>query len=238
MRIWDISPGYLSRQSLLGEHRELHGLYAILTLGKQGYAHHPETVRWVGCVAALMRRHLMLAEEMRLRGYTDRTPLNTPSVSPLQWPACFIDSPQEQLQLLLAKYQGQSLGRIPFPRSAQELWAQHKYSVMARDQALYRSLGKAVARMRHGKEQDDLAATLVAILRQEATSGHVYNAIQHLWGYVAHDATALEQKAAESSSVIMFAQVQRLAMRLKVPYLLSSTALSDIAVLLSFLLRE
>ena len=30
MRIWDVNPGYLNRQSLLGEHRELHGIYIIL----------------------------------------------------------------------------------------------------------------------------------------------------------------------------------------------------------------
>lgn len=26
MRIWDVDSGYLARQQLLGEHRELHGL--------------------------------------------------------------------------------------------------------------------------------------------------------------------------------------------------------------------
>jgi len=31
MRIWDIHPGYLNRQSLLGEHRELHGIFSIIT---------------------------------------------------------------------------------------------------------------------------------------------------------------------------------------------------------------
>jgi len=30
MRLWDINPGYLNRQSLLGEHRELHGIVSIL----------------------------------------------------------------------------------------------------------------------------------------------------------------------------------------------------------------
>ena len=43
MRIWDLSPGYLNRGSLLGEHRELHGLHSIIVNGKKGYANHPET---------------------------------------------------------------------------------------------------------------------------------------------------------------------------------------------------
>ncbi|HEX4568534.1 MAG TPA: pyrimidine dimer DNA glycosylase/endonuclease V [Vicinamibacterales bacterium] len=38
MRIWDVAAGYLNRQSLLGEHRELHGLHNIVTLGRRGYA--------------------------------------------------------------------------------------------------------------------------------------------------------------------------------------------------------
>ena len=29
MRIWDIDPGFLNDKSLLGEHRELHGLMSI-----------------------------------------------------------------------------------------------------------------------------------------------------------------------------------------------------------------
>ncbi|MGH8274795.1 MAG: pyrimidine dimer DNA glycosylase/endonuclease V [Gammaproteobacteria bacterium] len=75
MRIWDISPGYLNRQSLLGEHRELHGLYNILTQNKRGYSRHPETLRWVGAADALAWRHALLGAEMRLRGYVDRRPL-------------------------------------------------------------------------------------------------------------------------------------------------------------------
>jgi hypothetical protein len=66
MRIWDLSPGYLNRQSLLGEHRELHGIYSILTNGKVGYARHPETLRWARSRSGLSVRHRQLAAEMRL----------------------------------------------------------------------------------------------------------------------------------------------------------------------------
>lgn len=30
MRVWDLSPGHLNDRSLLGEHRELHGIVSIL----------------------------------------------------------------------------------------------------------------------------------------------------------------------------------------------------------------
>jgi hypothetical protein len=75
MRIWDVSPAILCRQHLLGEHRELHGLWNILTQGKAGYSRHPETVRWRGKLAALYRRHEALVEEMDQRDYRHASPL-------------------------------------------------------------------------------------------------------------------------------------------------------------------
>ena len=66
VRIWDLHPGYLNRQSLLGEHRELHGLVNVLTQNKKGYSRHPETLRWVGFGWALKQRHALLAAEMAL----------------------------------------------------------------------------------------------------------------------------------------------------------------------------
>ena len=75
MRVWDISPGYLNRQSLLGEHREVHALLVILAEDRAGYANHPETRRWRGRLPALMVRHTWLAEEMGLRGYRERSPV-------------------------------------------------------------------------------------------------------------------------------------------------------------------
>ena len=37
MRIWDLPPALLCRQHLLGEHRELHGLWIVLTQRRAGY---------------------------------------------------------------------------------------------------------------------------------------------------------------------------------------------------------
>jgi hypothetical protein len=46
MRVWDVNPGDLNRQSLLREHRDIHAVVSILTHAKQGDARHPETRRW------------------------------------------------------------------------------------------------------------------------------------------------------------------------------------------------
>jgi len=78
MRIWDVSPKCLCGKHLLAEHRELHGLWNILTKhrGKGGYSRHPETLRWVGKTKALYARHEALISEFEKRGYKHQTPLN------------------------------------------------------------------------------------------------------------------------------------------------------------------
>jgi hypothetical protein len=76
MRIWDLPTERLCRPHLLGEHRELHALWVILTAGKKGYAHHPETRRWRGKLQALYLRHQEQVREMERRGYRHRSPLD------------------------------------------------------------------------------------------------------------------------------------------------------------------
>jgi hypothetical protein len=45
MRVWDIEAELLCNSHLLGEHREIHAIWAILIENKKGYSHHPETLR-------------------------------------------------------------------------------------------------------------------------------------------------------------------------------------------------
>jgi len=220
MRIWDLSPGFLNRGSLLGEHRELHGLLVIVEQGKRGYARHPETMRWRRHLGALRRRHDLLAAEMALRGYQDRTPVRSGRAS--TWPAAYIDSPAGQIALLKRKYVGRDGGRIRLPRSNQELWAAHKYSVLARDQAAYRAIGRTVSRLRRGASLDDLALELVELLRRPAGGGDLENAILHMWGHV--------RQAGAAPSMAL---IQRLALERSEPFLLGSTALSELAVWLA-----
>lgn len=75
MRIWDIQPSKLCKNHLLGEHRELHAIWTILTKNKKGYANHPETKRWVGKLNALYIRHEQEVDEMLKRGYSHKSPL-------------------------------------------------------------------------------------------------------------------------------------------------------------------
>jgi len=76
MRIWDFSVSKLCRAHLLGEHRELHAIWTVITKDKKGYSHHPETVRWKGKLKALYLRHQEEAEEMEKRGYDHKSSLS------------------------------------------------------------------------------------------------------------------------------------------------------------------
>jgi len=229
MRIWDLAAGYLNRQSLLGEHRELHGLHSILINGKDGYSRHPETRRWAEAVSGLTVRHRQLVAEMQLRGYCDRTPLGSP-VGTAEWPDSFVTDPADQIALLRRKYVGRAKGRIPLPRDPQELWAQHKYSVMARSPEAYRAFGRTVARMRSRTPLPDLAREFISILRDAPDAGRLINALEHMWGHVRDFAAADDVAAAQSGAADMLACTQRLAVRHRERYLLSSTALSELAV--------
>ena len=75
MRIWDIPPEKFCRNHLLGEHRELHAVWSIITNNKKAYSNHPEILRWKGKLKSLYLRHEKLVAEMTVRGYKHHTPL-------------------------------------------------------------------------------------------------------------------------------------------------------------------
>ena len=105
MRVWDIEPKYLCRKHLLAEHRELHGLWNILTKhgGVGGYSRHPETLRWVGKEKALFLRHGALVEEFTRRGYEHHTPLDETLAVGSGIQDVFIDTPEQQKIILKNK---------------------------------------------------------------------------------------------------------------------------------------
>jgi len=228
MRIWDIHPGYLNRQSLLGEHRELHGIVSIVVNEKKGYARHPETLRWAPFGWALRQRHRLLAAEMTLRGYTEKSPVLIRKKKN-EWPKTYIDLPGKQFLLLKAKYTDREQGRIPLPVSAQQVWAQHKYSILARNPVLYKALGKKVSVMKPHHDFSDLAALLTEQLRTPPKAGGLRNTLQHMWGHVSHHHPD-NKNVASWSPGRLFTATQQLALTFNETYLLSSTALSELGV--------
>ena len=103
MRIWDINPKYLCRVHLLGEHRELHAVWTILTKNKKGYSKHPETLRWHGKLQALFLRHEKLVKEMLRRGYNHQSPLDKRLAKGSAKQNIYIDKLKKQKEILTKK---------------------------------------------------------------------------------------------------------------------------------------
>jgi hypothetical protein len=103
MRIWDITPNKLCRSHLLGEHRELHAIWSVITNSKKGYSLHPETLRWHGKLKALYIRHENLVREMKKRGYNHHSPLDKRLAIGKSKQNKFIDLPERQIQILKKK---------------------------------------------------------------------------------------------------------------------------------------
>lgn len=232
MRIWDVHPGYLSAQSLVAEHRDIHGSLTVLRASDETYADDEEVARWRGHAGALRQRHDVVVAELDLRGFRHDTaaPQEGP---PGEWPVEYVEPPAQQLRTLAALQSDRDPGRLPVPRSAQELWAQHKYSVMARDPQEGRNLGKRVAELRSGDGLPVLAAELVEVLRDPPRNGNRRNAIEHMWGYVSEfapeETRGRIQEILEQQPTQVLQLIAHLARQHKTEYLLHSTALSDLA---------
>ncbi|HLD39366.1 MAG TPA: pyrimidine dimer DNA glycosylase/endonuclease V [archaeon] len=103
MRIWDLPPQKLCRQHLLGEHRELHAIWNILTKNKKGYSRHPETLRWKGKLSALYLRHQKLVKELTRRGYEHRSPLDSRLAIGSKTQSYFVDTIRKQKMIIKTK---------------------------------------------------------------------------------------------------------------------------------------
>jgi len=103
MRVWDIAPKRLCRQHLLGEHRELHAIWSIITKNKKGYSQHPETLRWIGKLGALYTRHELLVTEFASRGYNHYSPLKKVKPMGSYKQTKFINTIKEQQTILINK---------------------------------------------------------------------------------------------------------------------------------------
>ena len=103
MRIWDIAPKKLCRNHLLGEHRELHAMWTVITENKKGYSMHPETQRWKGKLKAMYLRHEELVKEMSRRGYNHKSPLDKKKAKGKSIQNIFVNEPIEQIQILKDK---------------------------------------------------------------------------------------------------------------------------------------
>jgi hypothetical protein len=224
MRVWDVDPGYLNRQSLLGEHREIHAILSIVTKDKKGYARHPETLRWKERLGGLKHRHDLVVSEMWLRGYQHHSPVIVQGSS--AWPDKFVDPPGRQFAILQDKYVDREPGRIPLPRTAKELLANHRFSIIARDPEYYHKTEQVLAQPQNGPSFEQLAHDLVEMLRRCPQEQQLMNALDLMWDHIAGLAQAPYPDMQNDPEALITA-ARKLATEHRVIPLLKSTALSD-----------
>ena len=221
MRIWDISPGYLNRASLLGEHRELHGLASIHINQKKGYSRHPETMRWKNYLPALAMRHELLVAEMQLRGYQHHSPLPIEAGTE-KWPD-YLDDPATQIEILREKYLSKEPGRILLPRSLQEFWEHHRFSVMARDIGKYRLYESKLPNLK----LDEFSKEINEIVQQKPRKSDIESTIEEMWQHIG-------LKSNTGLSIRNnFQELQEIAKEEEKTNLLHSTALTEFSIWLN-----
>lgn len=93
----------LCRQHLLGEHRELHAMWTIITEKKKGYSLHPETLCWKGKLKAMYLRHEKLVVELQNRGYDHKSPLDKRKATGKATQDVFVTSISEQIKIIKLK---------------------------------------------------------------------------------------------------------------------------------------
>lgn len=107
MRVWDIPPDNLCRQHLLGQHREIHAIWNVITKNKRGYSKHPEVLRWKNHLMSLYFEHELTALSMLERGYNHNSPINLDDcidmIKPSGISIDYVNTVEEQKQLLKLK---------------------------------------------------------------------------------------------------------------------------------------
>ncbi len=117
--------------------------------------------------------------------------------------------------------------RIKLPRNSQELWMQHKYSIMARNIELYKKIGRKVAK----KDCfNDLLDSLSIELRKRPKKNGILNALQHMWGYISVNSDIKRSDVEKLSLYELFLEIQKATLKSKEKYLYQQTALSELEI--------
>lgn len=167
---------------------------------------------------------------MELRGYKHNSEIPLEGFE-VTWPETFIDEPSRQYELLKDKYIGKQPPPIPLPSNNRDLWKQHKFSILARDEKQYREIGPQVAGNEH-VEMKVLAHKLALLLRTPPSSGGLSNALDHMWGFLKKLASSQDKDLAiaarEAGSKDYLRKIREGANIHGVSYILESTALYEL----------
>lgn len=209
-RVPALSPGYLPLDRLLILHDTLRDAPHV-------WADHP------GGLAVLRRT---VEAELALRGVSTGNPARLDDSAPVTWPELDRDALIEEWRRRTDLREG----RIPPPHRLTDLWAQHKYSVMARSPAGAREIGGALGRQDRSLDVETLLPRLVLDLRKPPPAGRLRDAVMHMWGYVSPVARTRGLEPDYEDLAATVGTIAAIALEEPRGYLATSTALSDLVV--------
>ncbi len=138
--------------------------------------------------------------------------------------------PSIQFKMLAEKYGDKKEARISLPKNSQQLWSHHKYSIMARNITLYKSIGKKVSVNDGADAFDDISMLLSSELTKRPKEGMIRNALQHMWGYIS-DVSDIDNSIINKLSLLeMLHEIQHCVTKSNQEYLYSQTALSELEI--------
>ncbi len=221
--IWNISPMYFSDNDLTDEYRKLNTLLMEDAESKNFSKFYLDNRDQLYYRLSSISAELMLREikHPKINASFKLSTLNSPK---------YDISPYEQLMILANKYSFKTQGRASLPKNAQELWAQHKYSVMARDVNLYRNIGRSLAGDKSEERYKELAKILCDELCKKPKEGSILNALQHMWGYVSNFSSIKKTEVKNLSLIELLYEIASLVKQSNQKYLLSQTALSELEI--------
>ncbi len=133
-----------------------------------------------------------------------------------------------EMKFLRDTYTKSTAGRLKIPKNTQELWAQHKYSIMARDYNLYKSIGIRVGKNKNPFYIDELLYLLSKELRTIPKEGGIRNALQHMWGYISKYSMIKKSEVNNLSLTSLYHEIRKHTLARKQEYLMQQTALSEL----------
>lgn len=137
----------------------------------------------------------------------------------------------ENKDVLLSSTPGK---RILSPGNVQALWAQHKYSVLARSQAFYKKIGKSLTGKKGLDGYEKLLGDLIEISLAKPEKGALFNSLLHMWGYLPKDLKEKYEKPSMDKMYYSMEIICEYAMSGDCLYLKNSTALPDFLVWADF----
>lgn len=116
--------------------------------------------------------------------------------------------------------------RISSPLNLQQIWAQHKYSVLARDHLFYKQTGSFLSGKKGLEGYKSFLEKVSDIILQRPNKGSLFNSVLHMWGYLPVGIKENINPSKKNMHMCMKI-IADFSLSEKCLYLKNSTALSD-----------